>query len=71
MAGGFKQACPSCEAKVSVLEDEIGKKKECPECKFRFKVEAPSKDKPAEKKDRKSTRLNSSHIPLSRMPSSA
>ena len=39
MAGGFKQACPSCEAKVSVLEDEIGKKKECPECKFRFKVE--------------------------------
>lgn len=50
MAGGFKQACPSCEAKVSVLEDEIGKKKECPECKFRFKVEAPSKDKPAEKK---------------------
>ena len=24
-----------------------------------------------EKKDRKSTRLNSSHIPLSRMPSSA
>ena len=27
--------------------------------------------KPAEKKDRKSTRLNSSHLKLSRMPSSA
>lgn len=50
MAGSFKQACPSCEAKVSVSEEEIGKKKECPGCKFRFKVEAPAKDKPAEKK---------------------
>ena len=33
--------------------------------------ETPEKSKKFFKRDRKSTRLNSSHIPLSRMPSSA
>ena len=36
-----------------------------------FQIEVSSEKTPAISVDRKSTRLNSSHIPLSRMPSSA
>ena len=36
-----------------------------------FMISLENESKKIEKKDRKSTRLNSSHIPLSRMPSSA
>ena len=43
----------------------VGKKK------FRFRKKRVSLDSTVIDLDRKSTRLNSSHIPLSRMPSSA
>jgi hypothetical protein len=57
----FKTTCPSCEAQVPIRdESRIGKKVECPKCKFRFVVEepaegldepaAPAKKKPAKKK---------------------
>jgi Protein of unknown function (DUF1559) len=57
----FKMTCPSCEAPVPIRdESRIGKKIECPKCKFRFVVEdpgdesgggaAPAKTKPAKKK---------------------
>ena len=49
----FKQECPSCEALVPISDNSlVGKKIDCPKCKFRFKVEAP-KDKEEEKKDAK------------------
>lgn len=51
MASEFKQQCPSCEAMVSIKDETlVGKKTECTKCKFRFLVEAPSKNKPADDK---------------------
>lgn len=45
----FKVPCPSCEAKVLIKNpDLIGKKVECPKCKYRFKVEAPAEAPAAE-----------------------
>lgn len=61
----FKVPCPSCEAKVLIKNpDLVGKKVECPKCKYRFKVEAPVGEpatgdakaddvKPADTKDKK------------------
>jgi hypothetical protein len=38
----FKQECPSCEAMVPIRDHSlVGKKIDCPKCKFRFKVEEP------------------------------
>jgi hypothetical protein len=38
----FKQECPSCEALVPIRDPKlIGKKIECPKCKFKFVVKAP------------------------------
>src|SRR3954465_6687349 len=40
----FKVQCPSCEAPVLIKNpDLVGKKVECPKCKYRFKVEAPAR----------------------------
>lgn len=54
---GFKQECPSCEAMVSVRDESlIGRKIDCPKCKYRFVVEAPEKteeDSGAEEKKEK------------------
>ena len=49
-------------AEVGELTEQLGEAKEA--------LEKKSEEEPAAT-DRKSTRLNSSHIPLSRMPSSA
>ena len=39
----FKVPCPSCEAQVLIKDPKlVGTKVECPKCKYRFKVEAPS-----------------------------
>jgi serine/threonine protein kinase len=44
-AGSFKQQCPSCETMVPIKDRKlIGKKVECPKCKYRFLVEAPVDD---------------------------
>ena len=41
----FKVMCPSCEAQVPVRDSAlIGKKIECPKCKYRFVVEEPADD---------------------------
>ncbi len=38
----FKQQCPSCEAMVPIKDSSlVGKKVECPKCKYRFVVEDP------------------------------
>jgi hypothetical protein len=38
----FKTPCPSCEAAVLVKDESmIGKKIDCPKCKYRFVIEAP------------------------------
>ena len=38
----FKQQCPSCEAMVPIRDSGlIGKKIDCPKCKYRFVVEEP------------------------------
>lgn len=48
----FKQACPSCEAMVTIKESMIGKKVECTQCKDKFVAEKPEeKKKTAAKKD--------------------
>jgi len=45
----FKQMCPSCEAMVPVRDPQlIGKKIDCPKCKYRFVVEEPAEDEAAE-----------------------
>jgi len=38
----FKSACPSCEALIPIRDEGfIGKKVECPKCKYKFLVEEP------------------------------
>lgn len=58
----FKQQCPSCEAMVPIKDASlVGRKIDCPKCKYRFVVEEPSKsvddqeddDLPAKKSDKK------------------
>ena len=45
MASGFKQQCPSCEAMVPVRDPNlIGRKIDCPTCKYRFVVEEPAEE---------------------------
>lgn len=45
MAGSFKTPCPSCEADVLVKgANLVGKKIDCPKCKYRFTVPAPDDD---------------------------
>src|SRR5206468_5820428 len=40
---GFKQLCPSCEAMVPIRDPKlIGRKIDCPKCKYRFVVEEPA-----------------------------
>lgn len=39
----FKQRCPSCQAMVTIREGSlIGKKVDCPKCKYKFVVEDPA-----------------------------
>jgi len=44
MAGGpFRQQCPSCEALILIKDPkQIGKKADCPKCKYRFVIERPA-----------------------------
>ena len=45
---GFKQQCPSCEHMVPIKDESlVGKKTDCPKCKFRFIVEPPAGTKSA------------------------
>ena len=46
MAGGpFRQQCPSCEAMILIKDPkQIGKKADCPKCKYRFVIERPAED---------------------------
>src|SRR5262245_3332977 len=38
----FKQKCPSCQASMTIRDAKlIGKKVECPKCKYKFVVEDP------------------------------
>src|SRR5437870_4547659 len=49
IAVAFKQQCPSCEALVPVKDTGmVGKKIDCPKCKYRFVVEAPAEKEPGE-----------------------
>jgi hypothetical protein len=45
----FRQTCPSCEERVLIKDAKlVGKKIDCPKCKYRFAVEAPKEEEPAE-----------------------
>ena len=45
----FKQQCPSCEALVPIRDPNlVGRKIDCPKCKYRFVVEEPADEEPAE-----------------------
>src|SRR4051794_12200681 len=47
---GFKQQCPSCEHMVPIKDESlVGKKTDCPKCKFRFAVEEPADSAPPAK----------------------
>jgi hypothetical protein len=37
-------SCPSCQAKVSVPEELVGKQVQCPQCKHIFTIKAPTAD---------------------------
>ncbi|MFN4261166.1 MAG: DUF1559 domain-containing protein [Gemmataceae bacterium] len=44
-SAAFKQACPSCEALVPIKDTKlVGKKIDCPNCKYRFVVKAPAEE---------------------------
>ena len=46
---GFKQQCPSCEAMVPIRDTKlVGKKIDCPKCKYRFVVEEPAPEEEEE-----------------------
>jgi hypothetical protein len=48
----FKQECPSCEALVPIRDPKlIGKKIECPKCKFKFVVKEPPEQEEDEKEE--------------------
>src|SRR5262249_34373699 len=50
----FKQQCPSCEAMVPIRDPGlIGRKIDCPKCKYRFVVEEPEGDDEDAKPDKK------------------
>src|SRR5262245_13756935 len=52
MASGFKQQCPSCEAMVPIRDPNlVGRKIDCPTCKYRFVVEEPAEDPGADADD--------------------
>src|SRR5215472_1226782 len=41
----FKQSCPSCEHPVPIRDPAlIGRKIDCPKCKYRFVVEEPAEE---------------------------
>src|SRR5262249_59064945 len=45
----FKQQCPSCEAMVPIRDPSlVGRKIDCPKCKYRFVVEEPEPEEPDE-----------------------
>src|SRR5438874_8336525 len=46
---GFRVTCPSCEEPVRIKDESaIGKKVDCPTCKYRFVVEVPKQTAAAE-----------------------
>ena len=49
MKTSFKQQCPSCETMVPIRDSGlIGRKIDCPKCKYRFVVDEPADDSAAE-----------------------
>src|SRR5436309_2641866 len=47
--GSYKQQCPSCEGMVLIKDPKlVGKKIDCPQCKYRFVVEKPAAGAEAE-----------------------
>ena len=68
-----KKSLGSIKIEIPAKEDQSSRLANCEVKTNEFKLNPPKNhfEKQKEKLDRKSTRLNSSHIPLSRMPSSA
>jgi hypothetical protein len=55
----FKQQCPSCEAQVPIKDKSlIGRKIDCPKCKYRFVVESPDVEEEAEEEKATATKKN-------------
>src|SRR3954447_23794826 len=53
----FTQQCPSCEAMVPIKDRGlIGKKIDCPKCKYRFVVEDQAEEEPETRSDPKTAR---------------
>lgn len=47
----FRQTCPSCEDRVLIKDPNlVGKKIDCPKCKYKFTVEPPEGEEPANAK---------------------
>lgn len=62
----FKIACPSCDAQVPIRDQRnIGKKMECPKCKFKFVVDEPGDegdDEPKVKKARPKKKASNKNL---------
>jgi hypothetical protein len=53
----FKQQCPSCEAMVPIRDANlIGRKIDCPKCKYRFVVEEPAAEVEEDEEDEAAAR---------------
>src|SRR5437588_12643708 len=53
----FKVQCPSCEAMVPIRDPNlVGKKIDCPKCKYRFVVEEPDGDEGGDRPARKAAK---------------
>ncbi len=44
--------CPTCEAKISILHEDVGHEVECPACKAIFRVQESKKPKPSSRRQR-------------------
>ena len=73
LAGGGQPPTPAMQAALAMgaMRNDPKPPSDMPEDVYMPKYHGPPEFYYFQEKDRKSTRLNSSHIPLSRMPSSA
>jgi hypothetical protein len=63
----FTQQCPSCEANVPIKDRGlVGKKIDCPKCKYRFVVENPAE--PAEEVETVSEPKTAKGAPAAKKP---
>jgi hypothetical protein len=66
----FKQQCPSCEAMVPIRDPGlVGRKIDCPKCKYRFIVQEPAGEEDEDEKPGKKGKSDKGAKPVAKGPS--